>query len=73
MSDIVERLRSADVLIVKSATDLRSVVAEEAADEIEKLRAWVNKILQENRAMEKKIEKAAAIIINARAALGEKK
>jgi hypothetical protein len=39
MSDIVERLRSADVLIVKSATDLRSVVAEEAADEIEKLRA----------------------------------
>jgi hypothetical protein len=72
MSDIVERLRSADVLIVKSATDLRSVVAEEAADEIEKLRAWVNKILQENRAMEKKIEKAAAIIINARAALGEK-
>ena len=38
MSDIVERLRSADVLIVKSATDLRSVVAEEAADEIEKLR-----------------------------------
>jgi hypothetical protein len=39
MTDIVERLRSADVLIVKSATDLRSVVAEEAADEIEKLRA----------------------------------
>ena len=39
MSDIVERLRSADVLIVKSATDLRSVVAEEAAAEIEKLRA----------------------------------
>ena len=39
MSDIVDRLRSADVLIVKSATDLRSVVAEEAADEIEKLRA----------------------------------
>ena len=39
MSDIVERLRSADVLIVKSATDLRSAVAEEAADEIEKLRA----------------------------------
>jgi len=41
MSDIVERLRSADVLIVKSATDLRSVVAEEAATEIEKLRAAV--------------------------------
>ena len=41
MSDIVERLRSADVLIVKSATDLRSVVAEEAAAEIEKLRAEV--------------------------------
>ena len=39
MTDIVERLRSADVLIVKSATDLRSVVAEEAAAEIEKLRA----------------------------------
>ena len=38
MSDIVERLRSADVLIDKSATDLRSVVAEEAAAEIEKLR-----------------------------------
>jgi|688.fasta_scaffold611370_2 hypothetical protein len=45
MSDIVERLRSADVLIVKSATDLRSVVAEEAADEIEKLR-------EERRAMQ---------------------
>jgi hypothetical protein len=42
------------------------------ADEIERLRAWVNKMLQENRDMEKKIEKAAAIIINARAALGEK-
>jgi len=41
MTDIVERLRSADVLIVKSATDLRSVVAEEAATEIEKLRAAV--------------------------------
>jgi len=45
-------------------------------DDLEKenarLRAWVNKILQENRAMEKKIEKFAAIIINARAALGEK-
>jgi hypothetical protein len=41
MSDIVDRLRSADVLIVKSATDLRSVVAEEAATEIEKLRAAV--------------------------------
>jgi uncharacterized membrane protein YccC len=39
MSDIVDRLRSADVLIVKSATDLRSAVAEEAAAEIEKLRA----------------------------------
>ena len=39
MSDIVVRLRSADVLIVKSATDLRSVVAEEAAAEIEKLQA----------------------------------
>jgi len=44
----------------------------EAADEIEKLRAALNKLLQENRAMEKKIEKAAAIIINARVALGEK-
>jgi flagellin-like hook-associated protein FlgL len=44
MSDIVERLRSADVLIVKSATDLRSVVAEEAAAEIEKLRAALRKI-----------------------------
>ena len=43
MSDIVERLRSADVLIVKSATDLRSVVAEEAADEIEKLRAALSR------------------------------
>jgi hypothetical protein len=45
MSDIVERLRSADVLIVKSATDLRSVVAEEAADEIEKLRAALRGVL----------------------------
>jgi hypothetical protein len=44
MSDIVERLRSADVLIVKSATDLRSAVAEEAADEIEKLRAALREI-----------------------------
>ena len=43
MSDIVERLRSADVLIVKSATDLRSVVAEEAAAEIEKLRAALSR------------------------------
>ncbi len=41
MSDIVDRLRSADVLIVKSQTDLRSVVAEEAAAEIEKLRAML--------------------------------
>ncbi len=44
----------------------------ESADEIERLRAALNKLLQENRAMEKKIEKAAAIIINARAVLGEK-
>jgi len=43
MTDIVERLRSADVLIVKSATDLRSVVAEEAAAEIEKLRAALSR------------------------------
>jgi len=43
MTDIVERLRSADVLIVKSATDLRSVVAEEAAAENEKLRAALSR------------------------------
>jgi hypothetical protein len=48
MSDIVERLRSADVLIVKSATDLRSAVAEEAADEIEKLRAALRRIIDQS-------------------------
>jgi hypothetical protein len=68
MSDIVERLRTADIYDHADADKF----CNEAADEIEKLRAWVNKILQENRAMEKKIEKAAAIIINARAALEEK-
>ena len=52
MTDIVERLRSADVLIVKSATDLRSVVAEEAADEIEKLRDAINAALTENTPMD---------------------
>jgi len=66
-SDIVERLRGGTGDGLRAWDWMR-----EAADEIEKLRAWVNKMLQENRAMEKKIEKAAAIIINARAALGEK-
>lgn len=42
------------------------------ATEIGELQAALNKLLQENRTMEKKIEKAAAIIINAHAALGEK-
>ena len=71
MSDIVERLRSADVLIVKSATDLRSVVAEEAAAEIEKLRAalqWLLNDLQDYPASARPI----AAYDNARAALGEK-
>jgi len=66
-SDIVERLRGGTGDGLRAWDWMR-----EAADEIEKLRAWANKMLQENRAMEKKIEKAAAIIINARAALGEK-
>lgn len=69
-SDIVERLRS--VAHTYDEQGVHSEIELEAANEIEKLRAWVNKILQENRAMEKKIEKAAAIIVNARAALGEK-
>ena len=77
MSDIVERLRSADVLIVKSATDLRSVVAEEAADEIEKLRAALRGVLTYYNAptpAEAKLKKAvlATPIEQARAALGEK-
>ena len=77
MSDIVERLRSADVLIVKSATDLRSVVAEEAAAEIEKLRAALRGVLAYYNAptpAEAKLKKAvlATPIEQARAALGEK-
>lgn len=67
MSDIVERLRSADVLIVKSQTDLRSVVAEEAADEIEKLRAALQRIVEN----EDQFSMTWAAEI-ARAALGEK-
>ena len=69
--DIVERLRQPASVFYEYSADNGDLL-KKAADEIEKLRAWVNKILQENRAMEKKIEKAAAIIINARAALGEK-
>ena len=69
--DIVERLRQPASVFYEYSADNGDLL-KQAADEIEKLRAWVNKILQENRAMEKKIEKAAAIIINARAALGEK-
>ena len=75
MSDIVDRLRDdqpGERQCVREARMDLGCLLMEAADEIEKLRAWVNKMLQENRAMEKKIEKAAAIIINARAALGEK-
>ena len=77
MSDIVERLRSADVLIVKSATDLRSVVAEEAAAEIEKLRAALRGVLTYYNAptpAEAKLKKAvlATPIEQARAALEEK-
>jgi len=71
MTDIVKRLRSADVLIVKSATDLRSVVAEEAAAEIEKLRAalqWLLNDLEDYPASARPL----AAYDNARAALGEK-
>jgi hypothetical protein len=69
MSDIVERLRSADVLIVKSATDLRSVVAEEAADEIERLRAENAKLAASNHAYLSDYQEARGEIEKLRAAL----
>jgi uncharacterized membrane protein YccC len=78
MTDIVERLRSADVLIVKSAKDLRSVVAEEAAAEIEKLRVALQSARRD--ALEEAVSRVTAYSQNETArnivtiiyALGEK-
>jgi uncharacterized protein YdbL (DUF1318 family) len=70
MIDIADKIYAATGLTLgaeEAAAIERLIQAEN-----EKLRAALNKLLQENRVMEKKIEKAAAIIINARAALGEK-
>ena len=69
MTDIVKRLRSADVLIVKSAEDLRSVVAEEAAAEIEKLRAENANLAASNHAYLSDYQEAADEIEKLRAAL----
>jgi len=71
MTDIVERLRSADVLIVKSATDLRSVVAEEAADEIERLRAENEHLATSNHAYLSGYQEAIAEIEKLREAICE--
>jgi len=67
MTDIVKRLRSADVLIVKSAEDLRSVVAEEAAAEIEKLRAENANLAASNHAYLSDYQEAADEIERLRA------